>query len=291
MTPFKEKPVKWDGDSENGRYKNKKGFKYDILTQTVVSKTEEMPKCFLADSPEEADSIYKRFERTLNHITYSYAISTNLQKTDLFGEALIGLARAYRDWDPARSDNFKSYAVFRIKDALNEFVRENSATISVPAYIKKANNNLREIERVCEGYNIDPYIIVIEQEIPDALETEDAIKCEHLVRNLLRAAERAKVDYDKFVERIQLIPEDVKFEDQTPAEISEMNNKRMEAAIVVDKLKQHMDKEELQICEGIMQDKSFEEIGREMKKSKAWVSGKLKSLRERVLSMMENGSL
>ena len=291
MTPFRNKPVKWDGDDGNGRYKDRNGFKYDIVTKSVVNRAEEMPEYFLADTPEEADAIYSQYERLLNGFAYSYALATRLSRTDLFGEALIGLARAYRDWDLDRGGSFRTYAIFKIKDALNEFVRGNSATISVPAYIKKANANFCEIKSICEAYDTDWQMLVIDQEIPDELEMLDAVRCTKLVENLINAAERAKVDYGKFIERITFIPEDKEYEDQEAPEVHKRTEEQLEAALVVEKLKRHMTDDELAICDGIMKDKSFEQIGDELGKSKGWVSGKLKGLREKIIDRMDAGTL
>jgi RNA polymerase sigma factor (sigma-70 family) len=297
MTPFRDRPIKWDENHENGRYKNEGGYKFDIITQTVLKKTEDMPKYFLADTPEEAESIYYRFEKTLNAFAYSYSIATNINKGDLFGEALIGLARAYRDWDPARSDNFIMYAKFVIRDTLNEFVRSNSAIISVPAYIKKANANLKKIKAICEELGIDWKIVIVEQTTPEDVDSICGMfsngidKCLDLAKNISLAAKRAKVDYEKFIERIEFIPEDIEYVDQIPPEVHKRDSEMIEAAIVVDKLKEHMTEQELLICEGIMLDKSFDEIGSSLGKSKSWVSGKLKGLKKRIVSMMEEGTL
>ena len=291
MTPFRQKPVKWDGEDEDGRYENKGGFKFNIMTHSVVRQDEKMPKHFLADTPEEAVAVYDRYEKLLNNMAYSYAISTGLSKVDLFGESLIGLARAYRDWDVSRGGSFRTYAIYKIKDALNECVRENSATISVPAYVKKANSNLRELKSICEQYDIDWQELAIEQEIPDELEMDDAVRCTRLVENLIRAADRAKVDYEKFIDRVSFIPEDADFSEQIAPEISKREQERLEAALVVEKLKEHMDDDELAICDGIMKEKSFDEIGKELGKSKAWVSGRLSKLRDRIIEMMEAGTL
>jgi len=291
MTPFRQKPAKWDGDNENGRYREKDGFKFDIITQSVVNIEEEMPKHFLGDTPEEAATIYAQYKNMLNGWAYAYATSTGLSRADLFGEALIGLARTYRDWDLDRGGSFRTYAVYKIKDALNEFVRGNSATISVPAYIKKANANLCEIKSICESYQLNWEILVIDQDIPDSFDMQDAIRCTKLVENLINAAKRAKVSYEKFIDRVVYIPENADFSDQTAPEVHERAHQQIEAALIVEKLKTHMNEDELTICDGIMKDKSFEQIGSEMKKSKAWVSGRLKRLKEKIIDKMEDGTL
>jgi len=291
MTPFKEKLVKWDKNPEEGRYKNESGYKFDVVTKTILKKIEDMPKYFLADTPEEAESLYIRFEKILNAFAYSYSVSTNLQKGDLFGEALIGLARAYRDWDPSRSDNFEVYAKFVIRDTLNEFVKDNSSIITVPSYIKKANSNLEKIKSLCKNYGVSWKHYVIDMNAPPEMNSDDAIKYSKMIGYIADAANRAKVSYVKFVERIEFLPENTEYVDQTPLEIYKRNSEVLEASIIVGKLKEYMTDQELLICDGIMQDKSLEEIGGDIGKSKSWVSDKLKKLKTKIIIMMEEGTL
>lgn len=291
MTPFKQKPVTWDGDAGDGRYQNRGGYKYDIVTKTVVRVPEDMPKCYLADTSAEAEALYERFKRLLNDLAFSYSSNTGLNKSDLFGEGLIGLGRAYRDWDPSRSDNFRVYATFRIKDAISEYVRANASNITVPTYIKKANSNIREIKSICQVANVNHSLVIIDQELPDELTSNDAIRCAELVANLINAANRAKMSYEKFLARISLVPEDVEYVDQTPPEVHQRELEMLEAAVVVEKLKAHMTETELAICEGIMLDKSFDQIGKELGKSKGWVSGKLKALKTRISIMVQAKAL
>jgi len=293
MAPFRDKSVIWDGDGANGKYVDKGGFKYDIVSKTIVKTPfgEDMPRCFLANSPKEAEAIYLEFEKTLNSITYSYSVSTGLDKSDLFGEALIGLARASRDWDPKRSDNFKSYALFIIKDTLNEFVRNSSASIAVPSYIKKANSNLVKIKYICEQHNVCWETVVYENKFPVSFEKHEIDQCHLIISNISRAAERAGVKYSKFIERIELIPEDIEFVNQSAPETHKREMEIVEASLIVEKLKEYMDDDELAICERIMADLSFEQIGAELNRTKAWVSTKLSNLKKKILSMMEDETL
>ena len=238
MTPFRDNAVKWDGDDNSGCYENKHGYKFDIINQIPLKKIEDMPKYFLADTSIEAEDIYRKFEKTLNNFAYSYSIVTKINKADLFGESLIGLARAYRDWDPSRSDNFEVYAKFVIKDTLNEFVRSNCAIVSIPSYIKKAGNNLKKIKTVCEIYDIDWKKIVIDQNFPKNMESSNKIKCKNLINTIMKAADRYGIDYEKFIDRIDFIPENIEYKDE---EILVDINKReveiLESAVVVSKLK------------------------------------------------------
>lgn len=291
MSPFRNNPVQWDGDDENGRYKNRGGYKYDIVGQRVVKKAEHMPKCYLADTQQEADAIYNKFKKYLNDIATSYAISTGLSKADLFGEGLIGLGRAYRDWDPSRSDVFVSYAKFRIRDAIVEFMREHASSISVPSYIRKAHANLKEIKNICGAAGVKAGIVIHNQELPDELDTEGAVRCAELIGILINSANRAKISYADLIKRVELVPENTEYNGQESPEEYQRDIEILEAAVVVEKLKEHMDEVELAICNGIMMDKSFEQIGTELDRTKGWVSGKFKALKERIFEMMQEGKL
>lgn len=284
MAPFINSKVEWDNNDCGGRYVNVKGFKYDIINMSTVTKVEDMPECFLADTGVEAEAIYEKFEGMLNNIAYAYAVSTGINKADLFGEALIGLARAYRDWNPDRSDNFKLYAEYRIKDALREFIRRNIVSLSIPSYIQKAYANVVEIKTICDYNEVDYVLVLKKQEIPDELSTGSALRCAQLVSNLINASNRAKVSYEKFIERVEMIPEDVDSSENIPNDLYKREEEKMEAVLLVEKLKEYMTTEEREICDGIMLDKSFEQIGNEMGKSKAWVSDKVRNLRDKILN-------
>jgi len=291
MTPFREKPIKWDGDDGGGRYSNDGGHKYDIVNQKVLHQREKMPEYFLADSPEEAQALHDNFSSTLNTLSYNYSAATGLPKTDLFGEALIGLARANRDWDSKRSDDFKTYAIYRIKDALREYCIDNASSIKVPLYIRTANNQFNELVSICESYDIPVEMLVIEQEIPLVFDPQDAVRSAQLVTLLINAANRANVSMEKFVQRIQAVPSDELFENQLPPEVEEMQTRQLEAALVVDKLRQHMTQEEMVICVGIMEDRSYEDIAKQLGKSKSWVSNKLRDFKQRILEKVDSGTL
>lgn len=297
MTPFRTSPQEWDGKDVNGRYENRNGFKYDIVSKSIVDKVEEMPKCFLAETKEEAEEIYKRFEKTLNNLAYTYSISTGIERADLFRETLIGLARAYRDWQPERSEDFKTFAIFRIKDTLNEYVRNNAASVSVPSYVKKANHNLSQAKEMCKRYNLDWRLFLSRREIPPHFTLDEAMEFAERLSNISSAAKRAFVDYEKFIDRIEILPEDVDYSDDaldSSAPLYDGQNRMqeiLEASLVVEKLKNVMTKTELFICEGIMDDKSYEKIGEEMGKSKGWVSAQLRNLKDKILFMIEKGTL
>jgi len=287
MTPFRTTYTKWDEDDGNGKYKNVDGYKYSIITKSMVDSLEDMPKCFLADTQKEAEDIYKRFEKHLNSLAYSYSMSTGIDRAELFREALIGLARGYRDWDVNRSTDFKMYATFRIKEALDEFVRQNMSSISTPAYVKKAHSNLKRLRIISDHYDVDWKELATGKLSTEQLLVSDQVKIEKCVENLKNAALRARVEYSRFIDRIELLPEIVEYSELTHYDVViDRNQELMDAALIVAKLKDYMDKDELIVCDGIMKDKSIETIGKEIGKSKAWVSDKLKVLREKLFSVL-----
>lgn len=277
MTPFREKPVKWkDSDNITGRYKNVKGFKFDIIKQTNVIQPETMPEYFLADTPEEAETLYNQYSNLLNALAYNYAISTGLQKADFFGEALIGLGRAYRDWDDSRSKDFKTYAIYRIKDALNEFARNNVTSVTVPAYIKKSHNHVTELKTIFVKYNISIHSNVVVK-----MESSDNYRYLYLTDKLKKAADRAKISYKKFIERVEYIPENYIFDEDITHDNQEES---LETALITKKLYTYMDSTETSICQNIMKGVSYEEIGKKFDKNSVWVRRKLDKLRDKILA-------
>lgn len=280
MTPFRDKKVKWqEEDNVTGRYKNVNGLKFDIIRQSVVIQQEEMPKHFLADTPEEAETLYCRYSGLVNGMAYNYALATGLQKVDLFTEALIGLGRAYRDWDAKRSDDFKIYAIYRITDALNEFTRDNMTSVKVPVYIKKSHIHVTKLKYIFHKYNISTDKVLLCGKVDNRIKGPDRKKCTLLVRYLVDAAARAKVDYKKFIERVEYIPEDCILEDTTAPDNYE---KKLETALLIKKLQTYMNKTELSICRGVMEGQTYEVIGEEFGKSSVWVKRKLDKLKDKI---------
>jgi len=282
--PFRSRPVKWeDKDAHDNRYKNVGGFKYDVVKKSVVYSKEKMPKYFLADTPEDAEALYQEYDKLLNNMSASYAKATGVSKSDLFGEALIGLGRAKRDWDADRSTDFRTLAIYYIKDALNEFVRKNSLTVHVPAYIKKSHYNIERLKRILDTYGLG-YEALYDSHADLHLPDKVRKTVESLVTKLIYAAERAKVPYDKFIERTEYIPT-VTMDDLIGPTVEEVirESEKMEAALVVDRIMEYMDNEELVIAEGIMEGKTYKEISEEQGKPAHWAHYKIKRFRGRLL--------
>ena len=103
-----------------------------------IREGEKFRKRFLADTEEEGIKLIKEYDSTLKLLANKSSIMTGLDKEDLYQEGIIGLARANRDFDETRSDNFKIFAIYKIKDALREFGTTQSVSIKSPQYTQDA---------------------------------------------------------------------------------------------------------------------------------------------------------
>ena len=103
-----------------------------------IRNDEEFRACFLADTMEQAEELLKDYDNTLKLLSNKVSNLTGLDKEDLYQEGVIGLARANRDFDDERSDKFKIFAIYKIKDAMREFGTTQSASVKAPQYTKDA---------------------------------------------------------------------------------------------------------------------------------------------------------
>jgi RNA polymerase sigma factor (sigma-70 family) len=103
-----------------------------------IREGETFRKRFLADTEAEGIKLLKKFDSTLKLLANKSSTMTGLDEEDLYQEGIIGLARANRDFDETRSDNFKIFAIYKIKDALREFGTTQSVSIKSPQYTQDA---------------------------------------------------------------------------------------------------------------------------------------------------------
>lgn len=100
---------------------------------------EKFCKRFLADTEEEAEKLLEEFDYNLKLLASKLSKLTGVDKEDLRSEGIIGLARAKRDFDETRSNNFTIFALYKIKDAMREFISTQAIDINVPQYIVDAS--------------------------------------------------------------------------------------------------------------------------------------------------------
>lgn len=262
-------------------------FKYNIIKKSKVDPYEELPKHFLGDTAEEAEALYKEYHGLLNLMAHNYSLASGVDKSDLFGEAILGLARAKEGYEEDRGAKFKTYALYKIKTALNEYVRKNSMSITVPAYIRHANRHLDSLKSVCDFYDIDRTDIQEsfeknELEFFNGVEASEKLvkKAKDLFNNILKAASRAGISAEELIKRAEFVPADIMYKEHlSPSDMVEAEGDRLFTALFVDSIKKHMTSTQLTIAEYIMDGKTYKEIGSKFGHSDVWVRQELDKLR------------
>jgi RNA polymerase sigma factor (sigma-70 family) len=257
----------------------------------------EYPEYFLADTTEEAEQIFLEYQALLNGLSYTYSVSTGIEKGELFGEAVMGLAKALKNFDESLGYTFKTYAVRVIKDQLNTFSRKNSYTVAAPAYIKRAHSHINKLKKVLGQQELNETQInaIIHQGDFGShdLPTNFVDDCENIKNLIDREAERAHVSYEALLNRSEYIPEDVDLTDETIAAKykSKEDERRLEIALFVEKLKEYMTETELSVCEGIMNDLTYEQIGEQHGNTAPWVRQILNKLKRKLQRRLSDGTI
>lgn len=204
--PFHEKYKKDDKgnvikDENNSPLIDKEGIDYN-----------KFPENFLADTKEEADELYKKYLNTLQMLAVKYSRLTGLNSEDFVQEGVIGLARASRDFADERSKDFNTFAIYKIKDAMREFVSSQGATIKIPQYIKDAVSLSERLKRLVS--TIEP---IDNSSMYDIWESskkyeksgnviDSIVSIRNSISNL---AERSCTTVDQLIERAELIPPNI----------------------------------------------------------------------------------
>lgn len=280
--PIRMKPVKFNKD-EGDRYKNSGGFKYDVVKKSTVHTYEKFTKHFLGTTIEEAEKAYKEFSHTLNVIASSYSRRSGLDKADLFGEALIGLARAKRDFDEKRGGKFKTFAIYKIKDALEEYVRVFSTPVSIPAYTRRAQKIIYRLIGLLHSRGVGQKDI--DAVLNGHIETDKIPKdiMQHVLEqvNFLRnEATRAKISLKTMVDRVMVLP--CGSTDIECVEPDDRYEEKMNAKLLINNIKNYITKDELRILELISEGIIYKEIGKKFNRSDAWVVQQIEKIRNKV---------
>lgn len=241
-------------------------------------KGEKFLKHMLGNTVEEAENTFQEFSKVLNDLARSYSMKSGLDRADLFGEGIVGLARAKRDFDSKRSDNFKTFAIYKIKDAMHSHIRSVSRPTSVPAYIWRLNRWISEARTLLEGAGMTP-------SMADSVLCGQALfaenigeRCERLLQFINDEAERQGVDQEKLVRRAESLP--------SKEEMSETSDssktKELEDRMAVEDLKKHLNETESAIADGIMEGRTHKEIAESLGYTTPWVTQQLKKMRKKL---------
>jgi len=218
-----------------------------------IREGEKFCKCFLADTEKEAEKLLKDYNSTLKLLSNKVAALTGLDKEDLYQEGIIGLARAKRDFDEERSENFKIFAIYKIKDAMREFGTTQAVTIKAPQYTKDAIRLASVLRELLVKAGEYPYIALVDMWNSsskyvnnDPLE-KSIQKARQSLKNL---ADRSHTSVRQLLERSEMIPtlafaackdSSMDIEDENP-ENTMVNN--LDAAETISRIKEYLSEED-----------------------------------------------
>jgi len=273
--------------------------KIDIVSTTPIDSGQEIfLPYYLGETPEEAEETYETFSNLIGIMASAYSNHTGTSLEDFFGEAITGLARAKRDWDPTRGGcKFSTFAVLKMKNALNEHCRKSNSIVNVPHYVRTAHTYITNIKTILEGYNIHPdsiRYVLKSGELPGFVKFNDTDhdRMEEELAKLNKLAKNSKVCLENLVKRGEFVPSDMAYdESMTQEELHAREQRKLAAALIVSKLEDHMTESELHVAQGIKAGKTYAEIGRthDPKRSIAWVQNKLDEMKVKFKKKMEKG--
>lgn len=254
-----------------------KRFKYAIIQK----QKEKFPKHLLGDTVEEAEALFKKYSKTLNILARSYSTGSGIERTDLFGEAIMGLAKAKRDFDPERSKNFKTFAIYKIKDVLNAYIRGFSGPVRVPAYISKVNKWVSNLEAILkcamlDTNEIEAVLVGDEKVILPELLHNDYLKLSKMIAD---EARRLNTSQNDLVNRARTVPYGCA---NVVDHISYDDDCDLHTKIVVEELKKHMTSTEITISNMIMEGRTYREIAAVFGHTKPWVSQQLAKMKKKL---------
>jgi len=182
-------------------------------------KNEEFLPHFLAGTEAEADELYKQYKSTLSLLASKYASYTGLDEDDLIQEGVIGLARAKRDFEENRSDTFRTFAIYKIKDAMREYSSKQADDISIPQYIREAARLIAKLKKIMEMVGLvktNDFISIWDHSATCDKESEvikDITSIRQTIRNL---ANRSCTSVSQLLERAELYPTEMAELDNHP---------------------------------------------------------------------------
>jgi len=176
-----------------------------------IYKDEEFLPHFTGYTKEDAENIYKSHKNTIELLANKYSIYTNIDIEDLVQEGIIGLARAIRDWEPNRSETFKIFAIYKIKDAMREYSLKQSQSIRIPQYIKDASVMISKLCKLMDiiGLRYANDVISVWKQSEKCSKDSEVIKDITIVRqNLLNLANRSHTTVKQLLKRAELYSPD-----------------------------------------------------------------------------------
>ena len=123
-----------------------------------IREGEQFCSHFLGESEAEANDLLVAFDKDLTMLSNKVSNLTGVDRLDLKQEGIIGLARARRDFEEGRGAAFRTLALYKIKDALREWVTK-AGNMRVPQYLKDAARLVDSLQKALEkGMPLQPFM-------------------------------------------------------------------------------------------------------------------------------------
>jgi len=164
---------------------------------------------FLAETKVEAERLYEKYIKTIGRLADRYTIFVGVDKKDLIQEGIIGLARANRDFEKGRSKDFTIFAIYKIKDAMREFVTSQASDIKVPQYIKDAVALIRRLKKVMESVDVlESCSLLGIWDISKIYESNKDVadKVKEIKESIRNLADRSCTTTEELIERAEMAP-------------------------------------------------------------------------------------
>jgi len=260
----------------------KKLYKYDIKT---IKETGSSPSTYLlGDSVEEAEELLMKFSGYINNVTRTYSEATGIDRGDLFGDAVIALGKAKKDFNPEKGGKFAPFAKFIIVDTLNECVRQNKAAVTTPVYINKAHKIIIRIKSLISNYTDVFEDILLDEEF-DKFNIPTSVKITILYNKELlnKAANRANITLVELINRAEFLPLMIPEDD-----IKKVNDneKTIFTKLIVTEIFAILNKNETIVAELIMNDKNISDICKILNKSTDWVKNRIKHIKNKTTRLL-----
>jgi RNA polymerase sigma-B factor len=91
----------------------------------------------------------KEYKRIIGSMAHKY-VRGRAEYEDLIQEAFVGLVLAEKDFEPERSEDFRTYAITRMRGKMYEYGIRNDTLISIPTHVAKAVSYIRQMDKLLD---------------------------------------------------------------------------------------------------------------------------------------------
>jgi len=201
-----------------------------------IREEEQFLKHFIADTEEEAIQLLEDYDTDITMLANKVSQLTGISNEDLKQEGIIGLARAKREFEESRSDNFRIFAIYKIKDAMREFVTMQGSNVRAPQYVKDALKLAEKLKALIGKEHFVEYSTLLDvwNMLDNIRITRPLAKDVESVKNSLEnLADRSHTSVPQLLERAIFIPDfDVDIVDHKVDDLSDVLIARDEVSAI-----------------------------------------------------------